>query len=112
MNTQLTYTDEQHRLDYSKHANRRASQRGVSKSTMRTLVRNGNVIRKQGLRYYYMTNNELKYFEKDLQDEMRNLVVLMAGDSDMVITCYKNESALKKIKHKSKRLAKRYVTYN
>ena len=105
MNTQLTYTDEQHRLNYSKHADIRVSQRGVSKRTIRTLVRNGDVIRKQGLRYYYMTNNELKYFDKELQGEMRNLVVLMAGDSDTVITCYKNEKALKRIKLKSKRLA-------
>jgi hypothetical protein len=95
-------------LEFSNHATQRASQRGVTRNIMRIMVEQGELIRKQGLKFYYMTHNTLRYFDLKTQNKLRNLVVLVKSKSygDIVITCYKDEKAIKNIKHKQKHLAK------
>jgi len=100
-------------LEFSHHATQRASQRGVTRNIMRIMVNQGEVIRKQGIKYYFMTHNTLRYFDLKTQDKLRNLVVLVKRKErgDIVITCYKDERAIKNIKHKQKRLA-RYTRWS
>jgi hypothetical protein len=105
MNALLNPTVEQFEYYLSEHAITRASQRGITKSVLEFMILNGELIKKQGLKYYFMTKNTLKYFDLNLQDKLRNLIVIMSSDG-CVITCYKNENGIKHIKHKSKRLAK------
>jgi len=95
-------------LEFSHHATQRASQRGVTRRIMRLMVEQGEIIRKQGLKYYYMTHNTLRYFDLKTQDKLRNLVVLVKSKEvgNIVITCYKHENAIRNIKLKQKRLAK------
>lgn len=94
-------------LDYylSTHATIRASQRGVTNSIIDFMLKNGEQIKKQGLKYYFMTKNTLKYLDLKMQDKLRNLIVIASSDG-CIITCYKNENAIKQIKQKSKRLSK------
>jgi len=95
-------------LEFSQHAIKRASQRGIASHIMKIMVEQGVLIRKQGFKFYYMTKNKLRYFDLKTQDKLRNLVVLVKGmeQSNVVVTCYKNEKAIKNIKLKQKRLAK------
>jgi hypothetical protein len=90
---------------FSRHSLKRLSQRGISKSIVQMVVANGNVIFKQGLKFYYVTKKQMKYFGPAIQKELNNLVVIMSLDNT-VITCYKNRNAVKRVKHKSKRLSK------
>jgi hypothetical protein len=53
-----------------------------------------------------MTHNELKFFPLQTRENLQNLVVVMAGDENVVITTYKNKDAVRNIKRKSKRLIK------
>ena len=95
-------------LEFSHHAIRRASQRGIASHIMRIMVEQGEIIRKQGFKFYYMTKSKLRYFDLNTQDKLRNLVVLVKGieQCNVVVTCYKNEKAIKNIKIKQKRLVK------
>ena len=105
MNAILNPTIEQISFTMTNHATVRASQRGIKKSIIEQLIKYGEVIKKQGLRYYYMTQNTLRFLDLKLQDQLRNVVVILSSDN-YILTCYKNENALKNIKQKSKRLAK------
>ena len=88
------------------HSTVRASQRGIKEFQIRMVTKFGRVIRKQGLRFFYMTHYELKFFPLQTRETLQNLVVVMAGDENMVITTYKNKDAIRHIKRKSKRLIK------
>ena len=88
------------------HSTRRASQRGIKKDHIDLVMQHGKVIRKQGLRFFIMTQNELKYFPLHIQDVLKNMVVVLAGDENVVLTTYKNKDAVRNIKRKSKRLIK------
>ena len=86
------------------HSSLRTAQRGIRNSWIAAVVREGRVIHKQGYMFFYMTDRELCYHKPDMQDKLRNLVVVVAGDSNRVVTCYKNRNGVKRIKRKSKRL--------
>jgi len=105
MNAILNPAIEQINFTMTNHATVRASQRGIKRVIIEQLLQYGEVIKKQGLQYFFMTHNTLKYLDLKLQDQLRNLVVILSSDN-YILTCYKNENALKNIKHKSKRLAK------
>lgn len=96
--------NEQVQISHSRHSNKRASQRGIQNPWINTVVREGRVVHKQGYRFFYMTDKELKFQNPSKQDKLKNLVVVMAGDSNTVVTCYKNKSAIGNIKRKSKKL--------
>jgi hypothetical protein len=53
-----------------------------------------------------MTGKELRYHTPDMQEHLKNLVIVMADDGSTIITCYKNKDAISNIKRKSKRLIK------
>ena len=91
---------------HTKHSDRRASQRGIRNPWIETVIHEGNVIFKQGFKFYFMTEKELRYHDPVMQNRLKNLMVVMAGDSNTIVTCYKNKDAIGNIKRKSKRLYK------
>lgn len=91
---------------HSNHSYKRASQRGIRNPWLETVIHEGKVIFKQGYKFFFMTDKELRYHAPEMQDRLRNLVVVMAGDSNTIVTCYKNKDAIGNIKRKSKRLIK------
>jgi hypothetical protein len=104
MNSILNPSIEQNFI-LTNHAQTRASQRGITFDMIQLTIRFGKLIMKQGLRYYVMTKNHLEKFDLKTRDRVRNMVVIVSSDH-AVITCYKNEKALRHIKQKQKRLAK------
>lgn len=105
MESILCSTSDHQVIKMTNHAKIRASQRGIADYIITRMVLDGEVIKKQGLRYFYMTKKTLKYFDLKLQDKLRNLVVILTTD-DAVLTCYKNANAIKNIKLKPKRLSR------
>ena len=93
-------------LCITNHGIQRKAQRGIKESWMVLVFGYGKVIHRQGLRFYFLTGKQLKYFSPKLQERLKNLVVVVAQDSNVVITAYKNSKAPKNIRHKSKRLIK------
>jgi len=89
---------------HSVHSLKRAAQRGIRNPWIDMVIREGKVIFKQGIRFFFITKKELRFFEPALQEKLKNLVVVMAGDDNTIITCYKNKDAISHIKRKSKRL--------
>ena len=91
---------------HTRHSHKRASQRGIQNSWVSIIVNEGQVIFKQGIRFLFMTGKELRYHSPDMQEHLKNLVIVMADDGSTIITCYKNKDAISNIKRKSKRLIK------
>jgi hypothetical protein len=91
---------------HSEHSRSRAAQRGIRNPWIEKVIIEGQLIYKQGLKFHFMTEKELRFQAPSMQDKLKNLVVVMAGDDNTVITCYKNGDAIGNIKRKSKRLRK------
>ena len=104
-NTQIQNEQEQI-INISNHALQRAAQRGIGIDIIKIMVLNGECSQKQGLKFFYMKKDRLKYFDRKMQDKLQNLVVIMAQDNT-VITTYRNKKAIKNIKLKPKRLSTR-----
>jgi len=94
-----------HEYSYTDHARIRICQRGITTEEIQSIVESGTCVLKQGLRFYYGGSKLAdKFHEQGLSDSSRNLVVVMDGEENVVITCYKNENGVRHIRKKSKRL--------
>ena len=62
----------------------------------------------QGLNYYVLGERDIPDFLSKEKSHIKNTVVITAGDTNQVITCYKANNPFKRIKHKSKELYKNY----
>lgn len=93
-------------LNSSLHFLKRAAQRGISRNWIDIIVNEGRTIYKQGFKFCFLTSDDLKYFESNLQTRLKNLVVVLSDDGKCIITCYKNKEAVRNIKRKSKHLLK------
>jgi len=88
---------------HSKHSQRRANQRGVKISDIKIAMNFTKSFFKQGLIFHVV---QKKLIPKDLSPrivkKIKNLVIIVAGDSGTIITCYKSENGMRSIKRKSK----------
>ena len=89
-------------INHTKHSKRRASQRGFTESDLLDALDYSIVIRKQGLFFYIVTDSKIpESMLESRRNKIKNMVVVVAGDSDIVITCYKSKNGLKHIRKKS-----------
>jgi hypothetical protein len=93
-------------INFSYHALQRIAQRGINKTHINLVVNYGRITHKQGFRFYFLTGKELRFFPPKQADRLKNLVVVLARDANVVVTVYKDAKAPNKIRHKSKRLIK------
>ena len=98
--------DTRQQIEHSVHSYQRSSQRGIRTLWIKTVIQQGRVVYRQGYKFFFMTDKELCYYDPEMQERLRNLVVVLASDSNRVVTCYKNRNAVKRIKRKNKRLIK------
>ena len=92
-------------IRFTDHAQLRSAQRGISTEEIQSIIQTGSCIWKQGLRFYYGGSRiSDKLHEIGMSDSTSKLVVVMDGEKNVVITCYKNDRGLKHIKKKGKRL--------
>jgi hypothetical protein len=87
----------------TQHGSRRLQQRGIARWVILELLQHGDRIYRHGLIFYYMPKREIeRYYPPQKRKELRGLVVLISEDG-LVITAYKNSSAVHRAKRKRKR---------
>jgi len=87
---------------HTRHSFRRAAQRGINLNKITATLQYGENIYKQGLIYFILGENNIPDLLGKEKDKLKNTVVVVAGDSNEVITCYRSSDPFKKIKIKSK----------
>lgn len=102
--TSMKYIDFE--FTHSRHSRRRSAQRGIGNTQLETALQYGENIYKQGLIYFILGENNIPDNLQKEKDKLKNTVVVVAGDSNQVITCYRSANPFKNIKLKSKRLNK------
>lgn len=96
------------KFEHTNHSHLRSDQRGISKSMISLTLEYGMTFFKQGFIYYVLGEKDIpKYLNRD-KSHFKNTVVVVSGDSNQVITCYRSSNPLKNIKQKSKELYKNY----
>ena len=93
-------------IQYSQHGMLRMHQRGIALSTVELVIRYGKVIHKQGLTFHYIPRAVQKSLSKTEQEAVNNLVVITGSEGSCLVSCYKNEKALIRIRKKTKWLCK------
>ena len=86
------------------HATKRAAKRGISIEMIKTALNQGEVVFRQGLRYFICLEKNLRgLLPPQLLGKFKNTVVIL-NSKDEVVTCYKSENAVSQIRRKSKYL--------
>lgn len=91
--------------NYSFHSAARMSQRGISPEAINACINNGEVIHKQGMKFFFIPKKRLDLLRPKLKDKVKDLVVVTDLYEKCVITCYRNAHAPHRIKKKPKRLS-------
>lgn len=95
-------------FEHTEHSYLRACQRGFTYRKIAAALQYGESIYKQGLIYFVLGENNIPDSLSKLKDKLKNTVVIVAGDSNKVITCYRTTNPFKYIRVKSERLCKKY----
>lgn len=93
-------------ISFSRHGSVRMEQRGIKPEMVSLVLSQGKLIRKQGLRFYYVPKSSATDWGKNEQEAVRDLIVITDKNGYQLITCYRHPKAVKAIKRKSKRLCK------
>jgi len=96
------------RFEHTKHSYLRARQRGLNEEKIVTALQYGETIYKQGLIYFILGENNIPDSLCKQKKQLQNTVVIVAGDSNQVITCYRSANPFKNIRTKSDRLGKKH----
>jgi hypothetical protein len=93
---------------HTKHSFSRGSQRGICNNMIGIAIKDGIEFFKQGLIFYVLGQNNIpEHIPAKKRKKFRNLVVVVSGSSNQIITCYRNDDPFKYIRSKSKQLVKR-----
>lgn len=90
----------------SQHGKIRKQQRGIKDKEIDTVLHLGRCIRKQGLRFHYLPKSIIRDRALAFDDSLSNLIVITDGPGIEIITCYKHDKGVHRIKKKPKRLEK------
>jgi hypothetical protein len=92
-------------LKHSLHSQCRASERGITDNDIQIALDFSESIFKQGLIFHIVMDKLIpSNLPKKQVSRIKNMVIVMANDEPRIITCYKSNKALSKIRKKSKRL--------
>ena len=95
-------------FEHTKHSYLRARQRGINQEKIVATLQYGENIYKQGLIYFILGENNIPDSLVKQKEQLKNTVVIVAGDSNQIITCYRSANPYKNVRIKSKNLSKRY----
>lgn len=88
---------------HSNHSITRASQRGVTSDMIGVVMEYGKAFFKQGC-VFYVLGQKTKKIPNDIMKnwkKYKNLIVMVSGTDNTIITCYRNENPFQHIKKKS-----------
>ena len=89
---------------HSGHSLERASQRCLNNFRIKIALVYGESVRKQGYEYCILGEDRIPEELLKYKDKLKNTVVVMDGDSDTIVTCYRANKPYKHIRKKSKTL--------
>jgi hypothetical protein len=93
-------------FSHTHHSFTRSSQRGINSDQIIVALEFGEVFYSQGLQWYVLGEKNIPTYLKHKKNQLMNTVVIVSGDSNQVITCYRCTKPFKNIKTKSKILQK------
>ena len=88
----------------SRHASIRASQRKFSQTEIEYVLQNGRVMRRTGICFYFLAVRDVPIADRHLAwvQHLVGTTILLDASQEHIITLYKNKTALREIKRKSK----------
>lgn len=90
-------------LEHSRHSRRRASQRGITDHIISLALDFAVPIMKQGLIFYLVKSRLIPdSLDPHIRSRLENLVIVVSGDDNQIITCYKSPMAFRSIRRKEK----------
>jgi hypothetical protein len=96
-------------FQFSKHSYQRSQERNISSDRITTAIEYGKEFFKQGLIFYVLGENNLpKGLSPKERKKYKNLVVVVAGDDNTIVTCYRSKNPFKHVKMKRKELNTSY----
>jgi hypothetical protein len=93
-------------FNHSQHSFRRANERNIKSKNIADVIEYGKAFFKQGMIFYVLGEQQLP--DAKVQEDSQNMVIVVAGDSNTILTCYRSENPFKHIKKKQKNLAPKY----
>lgn len=90
---------------HSSHSMERAAQRGINNLRLTLALVHGISIRKQGYEFCILGVDRIPDEFLKFKAQLKNTVVVMDGDSDTLVTCYRSKDPYKHIRKKSKFLS-------
>ena len=96
-------------FEYTKHSYLRARQRGFNHQKIVAALQYGENVYKQGLIYFILGENNIPDSLSKQKEQLKNTVVIVSGNSNQVITCYRSTNPFKNIRIKSEKLCKNYI---
>lgn len=91
-------------LKHTRHSFKRASQRGLNAEKIAAALEYGETYFKQGLVFYVLGENNIPHHMQKESKTLKNTVVVVSGDNNQVITCYRSYNPFKHIRMKGKQL--------
>ena len=91
-------------FEHSDHSLIRSRQRSICNDKLSIALRYGQPLYKQGLVFYVLGEKDIPQHLARRKNELENTVVVVAGDTNRIITCYRNARPYHHIKTKTKRL--------
>ncbi|MGM0947163.1 MAG: DUF4258 domain-containing protein [Bacteroidota bacterium] len=88
----------------SRHSKIRLQQRGIQLEEVKAVLKHGRVIYKQGMKFHYLPKANIREKCRQYDPQLSSLIVITDGTGQEVITCYKSDKAVHRIKKKPKRL--------
>ena len=89
---------------HSEHSLERASQRAINDFRIKIALVYGDTIRKQGYEFCILGEDRIPEDLLRYKDKLKNTVVVMDGQSDTLVTCYRAKDPYKQIRKKPKML--------
>jgi hypothetical protein len=97
-------------FNHSQHSFERSNERNIPPSKIAQAIEYGTAYFKQGLIFYVLGDKSIpNYITKRSRNNNSNLIVVVAGDSNTILTCYRSKNPFKHIKKKQKNIATVYT---
>jgi hypothetical protein len=94
-------------FNHSQHSFRRANERNIRSKNIADVIEYGKAFFKQGMVFYVLGEQQLP--DAKIQHKSQNMVIVVAGDSNTILTCYRSDNPFKHVKKKQKNLAAKYT---
>lgn len=96
----------------SLHGTKRLQQRGISHTSVRSVLEHGKAIHRQHLKFFHLSKSRIKSIGLKDTDGLSNLIVITDLVQKEIVTCYKSPKAVHRIKKKPKRLRRNQLAGN